>query len=149
MRKLIAAVLLGALGASMAAAPALAGRKTIHGSFDAQALPFPNYSSHTGTAKPGCTAGQEGVHWVGHEFTPPENGQLTASMEGFDGDWDLYVFQGDVALMRSDQAQVPDGAPPEEKIVLPLRKGKAVTIVACNWAGGLEATVHYQFVFKK
>ena len=149
MRKLIAVMLLGALGASMAAAPAFAGKKKIHDSFTALALPFPNYSSHTATAKPGCTAGQEGVHWVGHEFKPPANGQLSASMEGFDGDWDLYVFQGDVALMRSDQAQVPDGAPAEEKLALPLKKGKAVTIVACNWAGGPEATVHYQFVFKK
>lgn len=149
MRKLIAlAAALGLIG-SLGAAPAFAGKpKKVHETFGATLAPFPNLSSSTGTPKPGCSAGQEGVHWVAQEFTSPGKGNLRFYAEGFTGDHDLYVFDGDLAIARSDQAQVPDMAPPEEEVVLPLKKGQKITLVACNWFGQPDVQAHYEGTFK-
>ncbi|HYO61820.1 MAG TPA: PPC domain-containing protein, partial [Actinomycetota bacterium] len=128
MRKALASLVALGLVASFSASPALAGKakkkKTISETIEVTAVPFPNLSSHTGTASPGCTAGQEGVHKHTHPFEAPGSGVLTLSMSGFTGDWDLYVFNAEgVAIARSDNAQVPDMAPPEEKVEMPLAKG--------------------------
>ncbi len=149
MRKVIAVIAAAGLVAALGAAPASAGKpKKVHGSFGASLLPFPNLSSHTGTEKPGCTAGQEGVHWVGQEFVSPGTGTLRFYAEGFTGDHDLYVYKGDIAYARSDQAQVPDGAPPEEEVTLPLKKGETVLLVACNWFGQPDVQAHFEGTFK-
>jgi hypothetical protein len=149
MRKLLALAAALGLVASLSAAPALAAKpKKAHGSFGATLAPFPNLSSSTGTPRPGCSAGQEGVHWVGFEFTSPGKGTLRFYAEGFSGDHDLYVFDGDLALARSDQAQVPDMAPPEEEVSVPLKKGQKVTLVACNWLGQPDVKAHYDGTFK-
>ena len=149
MRKVIAVLAAAGLVAALGAAPASAGKaKKVHGTFGATLLPLPNLSSHTGTEKPGCTAGQEGVHWVGQEFVSPGKGNLRFYTEGFTGDHDLYVFVGDVAYARSDQEQVPAGAPPEEEVVLPLKKGDKVLLVACNWLGQPNVEAHFEGTFK-
>ena len=149
MRKVIAILAAAGLVAALGAAPASAGGgKKVHGSFGANLLPFPNLSSHTGTERPGCTAGQEGVHWVGQEFVSPGKGTLRFYAEGFTGDHDLYVYKGDVAYARSDAAQVPDGAPPEEEVSLPLKKGDTVLLVACNWFGQPDVQAHFEGTFK-
>ena len=149
MRRLIALALAAAALAALTAAPAAAGKgKHVHGTFGATLAPLPNLSSHTGTAKPGCTAGQEGVHWVAEEVTAPGKGTLRFYAEGFTGDHDLYVFDGDVAIARSDQPQVPDGAPPEEEVLVPLKKGQTITLVACNWFGQPNVEAHYEGLFK-
>src|SRR5688572_9851444 len=117
MRRIsIVLVVLGLLAGAMAPASA-GGKKKISDSFGGTLLPFPNYSSNTATVRPGCSAGQENVHWVGHEFTAPASGTLRLYTEGFTGDHDVYLFDGDVALGRGDQEQVPGGAPAEEEIV--------------------------------
>ena len=149
MRRIIALALAGAALAALDAAPAAAGKgKQVHGTFGATLAPLPNLSSHTGTAKPGCTAGQEGVHWVAEEVKAPGKGTLRFYSEGFTGDHDLYVFDGELAIARSDQPQVPDGAPPEEEVSVPLKKGQTVTLVACNWLGQPNVEAHYEGVFK-
>jgi hypothetical protein len=150
MRKLIAVAAALGLVASLSAAPALAAKpKKVHDSFGAMLAPFPNLSSHTSTAKPGCSAGQEGVHWVGHEFAAPGNGTLRFYTEGFTGDHDLYVFQGDVKIAESIAEQAGAGmAPAEEEISLPLKKGQTVTLVACNWLGSPDVQAHYEGTFK-
>ena len=150
MRRIIALALAGAALAAVFAGPAAAGKaKHVTGSFGATLAPLPNLSSHTGTAKPGCTAGEEGVHWVGQEFKSPGKGTLRFYTEGFTGDWDLYVFMGDVVYAKSDQEQVGAGmAPPEEEISLPMKKGQTVTLVACNWFGDPNVTASYEGHFK-
>lgn len=150
MRKLIALAAAMGLVASLGAAPALAGKpKKVHDSFGATLAPLPNISGYTGTETPGCTAGQEGVHWVGHEFTSPGKGTLRFYAEGFMGDHDLYVFADDVAIARSDAEQVGAGmAPPEEEVLLSLTKGQKVTLVACNWLGQPDVQAHYEGTFK-
>lgn len=148
MRKLIALIAAAALVASLGASPALAGKKKkVHESFGATLAPLPNLSSATGTEKPGCSAGQEGLHWVGQDFKAPGNGKLRLYMEDFLGDHDLYVFQGDVKLAESIQDQTA-GAAAEEEIILPLKKGQKVTLVACNWLGQPDVVAHYEGTFK-
>ncbi len=153
MRRAIATLVAAGLVAGFAAAPAMAGKKkkatkTISETISATAVPFPNLSSHTGTAMPGCTAGEEGVHKLTTPLETPGPGTLTFTMSGFTGDWDLYLFDdAGVPIARSDQAQVPDMAPPEEKIVAPLERGKTYELVVCNWAGAPQATAEYAFVY--
>ena len=150
MRKFLAVLAAAGMAAAMSAAPAVAGGgKHVSGEISATLLPFPNLSSHTGTTIPGCAAGQEGVHWAGQEFKAPGKGTLTFSMSGFTGDHDLYVFNTDgVAIARSDNAQVPDGAAPEEEVSLPMKKGDTVTLVACNWMGQPNVLASYEGHFK-
>jgi hypothetical protein len=141
---ILALVVLATLGA-----PAVAGGKKIKDSFGAPLAPFPNYSSATATSRPGCSGGQEGVNWVGKEFVAPGNGTLHAYMEGFTGDHDLYVFDGDIVLGRSEQSQVPDQAPAEEDIKMALKAKQKVVLVACNWLGQPDVLVNYEFTFTK
>lgn len=156
MRKALASLIALGLVASFTATPALAGKakkkkvtKTISETIDVTAVPFPNYSSYTATAQPGCTAGQEGVHKLTKAFEAPGAGTLTLSMSGFTGDWDLYVFDdAGVAIARSDNEQVGQTmAPPEEKIQMPLEKGRTYDLVICNWAGAPEASAELSYVY--
>ena len=156
MRKLIAlTVALGVL-ASLGAAPAVAGKKKkaikVHETFGADLLPFPKDErwNDAGFSRPGCTAGEEEIHWVAQEFTAPGNGTLRIYMEGFTGDHDIYILDGDMPLYRGDQAQVGSTAPApaEEEILAPLKKGDTVLMVACNWAGLPEVLAHYEGTFK-
>lgn len=150
MRKIIALLAVAALGVALLSLPASAGKgkkKKVHETFGANLAPLPNLSGATGTERPGCSAGIENVHWVGVEFTSPGKGTLRFYMEGFTGDHDIYIFQDDIVFGRGDQAQVPDGAPPEEEIELPLTKGQTVQLVACNWFGEPEVLAHYEGTF--
>ena len=153
MRKLIAIVAAAGLVASIGAAPALAGKKPIkvHESFGATLAPFPKlaaWGDPAGLSKPGCTAGQQDVHWVAQEFTAPGTGKLRVYMEGFTGDHDLYVFDGEMPLYKSEGSQYDMTDGPEEEIVASLKKGQTVTLVACNWLGHPDVIAHYEGTFK-
>jgi hypothetical protein len=154
MRKAVSIVVgVGLLVASVGPAAAKPAKK-VHGTFGGTLAPFPKlaaWGDPAGLTKPGCSAGQEDVHWVGHEFTSPGKGNLRVYMEGFTGDHDLYVFDSKtgVPIARAEQAQVPDGAPPEEEAVVPLKPKQTVLLVACNWLGQPEVEAHYEGVFKK
>jgi hypothetical protein len=150
MRRIIALALAAAAVTAVFAGPAAAGKaKHVQGTVGGTLLPFPNYSSSTGTATPGCTAGQEGVNWVGQEFTSPGKGTLRFYAEGFTGDWDLYVFQGDLKYAESAQEQAgPTMAPAEEEILLPMKKGQTITLVVCNWLGDPNVTANFEGHFK-
>jgi hypothetical protein len=152
MRKLVAVAALLGLVASLSAAPALAAKpKKVHESFGATLAPFPKDErwNDAGFTKPGCSSGEEGVHWVAQEFTSPGKGNLRFYMEGFTGDHDIYLFYSDEIFLRGDSAQVgTEMAAPEEEIVAPLKKGQVVTLVACNWAGHPDVVAHYEGTFK-
>lgn len=150
MRRAVIALALAALVAALGAVPALAGGKTTKDSFDAQALPFPNYSSETGTAQRSCLAGQEGVHKVSHPFTAPAKGVLSAKVEGFTGDWDLFLTDSTgKELAGSVGDQIEGGDPATEEVSLPLKPKQVVNIVPCNFAGQPTVTVNFQFTTKK
>ena len=138
----------------MAAGPSAVGAapKKVEGSFGASLLPFPKlaaWGDPAGLTKPGCTSGQENVNWVGKEFVAPATGTLTLHSEGFTGDHDIYVFMNDVPYARGENSQVPDGAPPEESVTVPLKAKQKVLMVACNWLGQPEVEAAYEFVLKK
>ncbi|MGH2730908.1 MAG: hypothetical protein ACRDJI_09920, partial [Actinomycetota bacterium] len=80
------------------------------------------------------------------EFTAPGKGTLTASMEGFVGDWDLAVVMDGIYIYSvNDQTA---GAAAEEEVVVPLKPKQTVAISACNFAGAPEAEVTYGGTFK-
>ena len=155
MRKLIALIAAAGLVASMSS-PAVAGKpKKVHETFGATLLPWPKlaaWGDPAGLTKPGCTSGQEGVNWVAQEFTAPGKGTLRVWMEGFTGDHDLYMFKDDVALLKSENAQVPVGgtdiAPPEEEFSYKMKKNETVLLVACNWLGQPDVLAHYEGTFR-
>jgi hypothetical protein len=155
MRKLGAVLIAGALVASLSSTAFAAKPKKIHETFGASLAPWPKlaaWGDEAGLTKPGCSSGTEGVNWVAQEFTAPGKGTLRVWMEGFTGDHDLYVFQGDLVLARSENAQVPVGgttvAPAEEEILMPMAKGDTITMVACNWLGQPDVLAHYEGTFK-
>lgn len=155
MRKLIALIAVGALVASLSSTALAAKPQKIHETFGATLMPFPKlaaWGDPLGLSKPGCSSGQEGVHWVGQEFTAPGKGTLRVWMEGFTGDHDLYIFKDDVALLRGENAQVPVGstdvAPAEEEITYTMKKNETITMVACNWLGQPDVLAHYEGTFK-
>lgn len=153
MRKLIAIVAAVGLAASLGAAPAMAAKKPIkvHESFGAQLAPFPKDErwNDAGFTRPGCSAGEQDVHWTAVEFTAPGKGKLRVWMDGFTGDHDVYVFLSDTTFLRGDTAQVGAAmAPPEEEIIAPLTNGQKVTLVACNWAGHPDVLAHYEGTFR-
>ena len=144
---LVVLLVTGSLGS-----PAVAQKKKkgthIHDTFAATAVPLPLTASDTTGLTPGCSAGVEGIHKVTHQFTAPGKGILKVYIEGFTGDWDLYIFVEGMAMARADASQAPpDLAPPEEEINYPMTKGQAVDIVACNWAGQPTIDVHYEGLF--
>jgi hypothetical protein len=155
MRKSLVLLTVFAVLASLMSVPAIAAGKKkptkVHESFGATLAPFPKLAAWgdvVGLTKPGCTAGQQDVHWVAQEFTAPGKGDLRLYMEGFTGDWDLYVFDGDTALYRSEGSQYDGTDGPEEEIIAPLKKGQTVTLVACNWLGDPDVIAHYEGTFK-
>ncbi len=154
MRKSLSLLLTAVCAAGALAAPAAAGGKAggkkVSDSFPAQALPLPKNSTvgdPLGIEETGCNAGQEGVHKVTHSFEAPFTGVLRAYMEGFTGDWDLFLIDADdkeVAVSANDQATAMAAA--EEEVSLPLKKGQTIGIRACNWLGEPQIEVHYDFV---
>lgn len=151
MRRTIVAALCAAIATAAVALPASAGApKPVREEFTVQALPFPNYSSHTSTEQPGCAAGEEGVHRVTMPFEVPANGTLTVELAGFTGDWDLYVFDdAGTKLAASINDQATGGAAAEETIELAVTAKQALGIVVCNWLGAPEASGYYMFAGKK
>lgn len=157
-RTVTLSVVAALLFAGSFAGPAEAGKKkkSVSGSFTATLAPFPKlaaWGDPAGLTRPGCSSGQQDVHWVAHEFKPPFSGSLHYYSEGFTGDWDIYVFDGDFAIAKGEEAQVNTGdptapAPPEEEIGIDLKKGQVVTLVLCNWLGTPEASAAFHFTQK-
>ena len=152
MRKLLALLAAAGMVASLSSAALAAKPKKVHETFGATLAPFPKDErwADAGFTAPGCHSGEEGINWVAQEFTAPGKGTLRMWMEGFTGDHDMYLYIDDVVFLRGDQAQVGGTtmAPPEEEIVYAMAKGQTITMIACNWAGQLEVTAHYEGTFK-
>lgn len=151
MRKLTALFAAVTIVAGFSSTALAAKPKKIHETFGASLAPFPKlaaWGDAAGLTKPGCTAGEEGVHWVAQDFTAPGKGTLRVYMEGFVGDHDLYIFKDDVPLIRSENSQAQDQAPAEEEAVYPMAKGETITMVACNWLGGPDVLAHYEGTFR-
>ena len=134
---------------ALAATGAMAHAAPKKGSFSAQLLPFPKLAAvgdPVGLTQPGCLAGEQDVNWAAEPFTAPKNGTLGATTEGFTGDFDLYILdEAGLALIKSENNQILDQAPPEESVSMVLTKGQAVQIAVCNWLGAPDVTVDWSF----
>jgi|GEM_PF-5386727 hypothetical protein len=159
MRKQLSLLIAAGLAASLFAVPsaafgarAAAKKKKIQDSFSAQLLPFPGLQAirdPLGLERPGCLSGQEDVNWMRVPFDPPAAGTLTATTEGFQGDWDLHLTdENGKPLVSSQEQQVGTApAPPKEQVQLRLRANQPVNIEVCNWAGEPQNEVEYEFVY--
>ena len=123
------------LGVVAAAGPATAG-KSKKGSFEAQNMPFPHPD--------GCAAGEEGVHKTSSPLKAPFAGALTVTMEGFEGDWDLFVTDADGGILGEATSSQLTGDAPVEEIILGVKAKQEIVMVACNWLGGPGATVNWE-----
>lgn len=135
----------------VAAVPVGAGRDGKQESFVARAVPFPVLLGDIYyTQKGSCLEGIDGVNKVSEPFRAPAPGILRVYVEGLSGDWDIYVLGTDGRrLAASENAQVLDGSEGEERLAVALKRDQRVQMVACNWLGELEVTVHFDFESKK
>ena len=159
MRKVMALAVTAALVTAVFVMPATAAKKKkmvkhkVEETITLTLLPLPRYSTVGGNdipgfEGPGCTAGVADVHKHVHPYTTPAAGTLTMKTEGFTGDWDLYLFDGKGKLLaQSDEAQVPDGAPPLEEISIKLKAKQQIQMVACNWLGAPQTDFYYSYVY--
>ena len=78
------------------------------------------------------------------EIKIPAAGTLQVDID-FVGDWALGMRD-----KAGDRLAESDGGTPEtdESMTVKFKKAQTITIEACNFAGGPEATVTYTFTFK-
>ena len=137
-----ATVLLGVV-----AMPASASGKT-EGSFTATAIPYADYTySYPTTSETWtCFDGQEGVHKVLQPVKAAEDGVLRAWIGGFEGDWEIALFQNGelVELPWKTQWLTQQG---EEVVTKRVKKGAKLEIGVCNWSSlQTEIEVRYEIV---
>lgn len=134
-----AVALLILAGLATAAAPALAAPKTVTKTYTANApVPFPGSDAQD----EGCYIGQEGLQKHTHVFAIPAAGKLAVEMTGFQGDWDLTLFNAKGAIV-AESAALPGTT--VEKATAKVKKGDKISIVACNYLGTPSATVKYVY----
>ena len=76
-------------------------------------------------------------------FTVPFPGTIKVDMTGFQGDWDLAIYQGGSLVAQSAQ-EASDPVDRPESITLKLKKtGAKIQIRGCNFSGGPTANVKY------
>ncbi len=151
MRKSIALLIAATVIGSVLAGPALAAKKKTVSEDWSATNPVPYPASFVGdTGVVGCQEGEEGVTKTTHAFTAPGTGTLEVTLDAFEGDWDLFVFDSSGnQVAASDAGQVISMAPPGEQILgVKLRKGQEIGIVACNWLGGPTAEAHLTYAYK-
>lgn len=136
----VLAVASGSLAPALAApAKAKAKPKPVTKTYTATApLPSPvNFATGVCNADVPQSAHDEVV-------TAPFAGRLTVKMTGFVGDWDLALRSDGSNAAESAQDAAADAIDrPEEIAGYKLKKGEAITIRACNFAGGSTASVTY------
>ncbi len=139
---ILAAVALAAATVTPAAA---AKKKVVRDEYDVQAVPFAMAGGEL-NGHYGCLAGPEGVSKVSRTFEVPFDGIMTATVEGFVGDWDIYLLDetGEDMLAVANrgvsnlEVSIPD------TFKHPLRRGQKVQLVVCNYLGGPTAHVKYE-----
>jgi hypothetical protein len=141
-RTAIAAALTVAL-AGGALSPALAAPKPKPVTKEYVATAFPPDPSHVAITEGICnTTNPTSQH--NEEFKVPFAGTLVVDMSGFQGDWDLALYNDKGALVASSaQDLTADPQSPEKMSVKLKKKGAKVFIRACNFAGGPTANVKY------
>ena len=122
--------------------PALAKGKTVTKSYTATAsTPGP-----TGAVGAVCEGKVPGSYFD-ETFKAPFAGRLTIDQSGFQGDWDLAIYEdgGLAAQSAQDPTAQPDPQTPEHIDGYKLKKGEEIAIRSCNFIGGPTANVKYVF----
>jgi hypothetical protein len=145
MRKILTLITIGSLllgTSSMPASAAKKKKKTVTEEWQAVAAPFPGAEDHS---DPATECGVEDVSYTIHNFSTPGKGALTTRISGFEGEWDLYVTDGDGTLLGSS---VNFMAGPQEEVTLKLPAKTEVNIYACNFLGGPTADGELKYTYK-
>ena len=125
---------------SLAPAVAAPAKKPVTKSYTATA--FPPDPSHAAVTDGICnTTNPASQH--NEPFTVPFAGTLVVDMSGFQGDWDLALYNGSTLVAQSAQALEQDPQTPEKMTVKLKKVGQKLSIRACNFAGGPTANVKY------
>ncbi|MDT7572200.1 MAG: hypothetical protein QOE05_2374 [Actinomycetota bacterium] len=120
--------------------PAMAKGKTVTKSYTATAAtPGP-----TNAATSVCEGKVPGSYFD-ETFKAPFKGKLMVDQTGFQGDWDLGLFQDGALSSQSAQDVTADPQTPEHIEGFKLKKGEEVVIRSCNFAGGPTASLKYVF----
>ena len=151
MRKLLAALAIGGLLVASVPGSAVAGkRKTIKEEVTFTApVPAPIYSD---VDPAGCLwqGSQEDVNKDTYTFETPKSrgsGTLNFRLDGFEGDWDLYVLGEEGNVLAESTA---DETVPYETVIVKLPSASTVDIVACNWQStSPSAAGHLLYKYKK
>ena len=146
MTKTLGLLIVGALIVAVGAAPATGAKKrtrTVSQNWEVVAAPFPGADDHS---DPANECGVEGVSYGIHSFSTPGKGKLTTLLSGFEGEWDLYVTDGDGSVLGSS-VNFMTGS--EEKVTLSLPAKTEVRIYACNFLGGPTAQAELKYVYRK
>jgi hypothetical protein len=137
IHKALLAVALAAASLSPSAASA------DEGTFSARAVPAPPLGSDMSPDR--CFSGTEGVHKVTHPYTPASDGSLTVMAEGFVGDWDLAITDGQGEILAASWMDATLGGPSREVIRWRVHSGAPLNLVACNASSPtVEIVVRYR-----
>ena len=137
-KSFILATLCAVIGVAGVAVPAAQAHGAMSETYTAEA-PTPSTNQ--------CRTAPEGVGRESHAFQLPVSGTLSVTMTEFTGDWDLYLLDSTgTTLASSTGEQVPGPEAQVEELSAVIGADDAVSIVACNWAGGASATVSFTFV---
>lgn len=142
LRLLIVCALIVAVGAAPATG-AKKKRKTVRQDWEVVAAPFPGADDHS---DPSTECGVEGVSYGRKTFTTPGKGTLSTRLSGFEGEWDLYVTDGDGAVLGSSVSFMSGS---EEKVTLKLPSRMQVHIYSCNFLGGPTANAELKYLYAK
>ncbi len=135
--RLVLATIPVAVVSVVAVAPSHAGPKQTKKSYTAAASPDPSAQALE-TCQGLFPSGQHK-----EAFTNPVPGRMSISMTGFQGDWDLCVFDKSGEMVASSTGFVEATT---ETVTFKIKKAKQqFTIVAANFAGGPTAQVSYVF----
>ncbi len=84
-------------------------------------------------------------------FTATKAGKLSVMIEGFEGDWDLKLFNSNGAAIAEGGGSTT-GEPavgPTERLIYKISKPGKYTVTSCNYAGSLDAKGSYTFTPNK
>ncbi|MDQ3955782.1 MAG: hypothetical protein M3285_09565 [Actinomycetota bacterium] len=142
MRKILSALIMGCLLAALTAAPVGAARKkVVKQQWDVIAAPFPGADDHS---TPSEECGVEGVTYGIHTYKTPAKGKLDARINGFEGEWDLYVTDSAGRLLGSS---VQFMGTSEERVLIKVPAKTELQIYACNFLGGPTAHGELKYVY--
>ena len=148
MRKTVVTVLAAGLLVGSLGATANAGKKTVTKNFT---LLAPVAAPILTDVDPnGCLNTEEDVSKDTYAFKAPKHkksGTLSVRIDGFEGDWDLFVLKGDTVLAESTSDNLSQDF--EAVTVGRIKGGTKLNIVGCNWSGSPQAEGSLAYKYKK